>query len=127
MHAIQQVIIEIKKMGGIENSQGARDLRQLVNGANNYLQSTEPLNTQPVPRVNHTQHLSTGERITDNRKTYDRQPLPRVSQPTTHDEPTMGHQQAEHGPKQPTLELKLQWLQEQRNDQDASGNVYQNA
>ncbi len=55
MHAIQQVIREIKKLGGIENSQEAQDLQQLVNGPNNYLQSTELLNTQPVPRVNHTE------------------------------------------------------------------------
>jgi hypothetical protein len=40
MHAIQQVIREIKKLGGIDISQEARDLQQLVNGANNYLQST---------------------------------------------------------------------------------------
>ena len=43
-------------MGGIENLQEARDLQQLANGANNYLQSTYLLNTQPAPRVNHTQH-----------------------------------------------------------------------
>ena len=48
MHAIQQVIREIKKLGGIENLQEAPDLQQLVNGANNYLQSTELLNTQPM-------------------------------------------------------------------------------
>ena len=35
MHAIQQVIQEIKKLGGIKNSQEARDLQQLVDGANN--------------------------------------------------------------------------------------------
>ena len=83
MHAIQQVIREIKKLGGIENSQKAQDLQQLVNGANNYQQSTELLNTQPVPRVNHTQHLGTGESNTDNHDTDDRQPLLRVGQPTT--------------------------------------------
>ena len=65
MHAIQQVIRKIKKLGGIKNSQEAQDLQQLVNGANNYIQSTELLNTQPVPRVNHTQHLGTGERKPD--------------------------------------------------------------
>ena len=35
MHAMQQVIIEIRKMGGIKNLQEAQDLQQLVNGANN--------------------------------------------------------------------------------------------
>jgi hypothetical protein len=55
MHALQQVIREIKKLGGVENSQEARDLQQLVNGANDYLQSTELLETQPVPRVNRKQ------------------------------------------------------------------------
>ena len=50
MHAIQQVIREIKKLGGIENSLEARDLQTLVNGANDYLQSTELLDTRPVPR-----------------------------------------------------------------------------
>ena len=35
MHAIQQVIREIKKLGGIKSLQEARDLQQLVNGANN--------------------------------------------------------------------------------------------
>ena len=84
VHAIQQVIREINKMGGIENLQEAQDLQKLVNSANNYLQSTELLKTQPVPRVNHTQHLGTGESNMDNRNTNDRQPLPRVSQPTTH-------------------------------------------
>jgi len=49
MHAIQQVIREIKKLGGIKNSQEARDLQQLVNGANNYLQSADLLNTQGEP------------------------------------------------------------------------------
>jgi hypothetical protein len=53
MHAIQQVIREIKKLGGLENSQEARDLQTLVNGASNYLQNMELLDTQPVPRVNH--------------------------------------------------------------------------
>ncbi len=48
MHAIQHIIREIKKLGGIANSQEARDLQQLVNGANDYLQSTDLLNTQPV-------------------------------------------------------------------------------
>ena len=47
MHAIQQVIREIKKLGGIENSQEARNLQTLVNGANDYLQNTELLDTQP--------------------------------------------------------------------------------
>ena len=62
MHAIQQVIREIKKLGGIENSQEARDLQALVNGANDYLQNTEPLDTQPVPRVTHQQRVNGGER-----------------------------------------------------------------
>ena len=83
MHAIQQVIREIKKLGGIENSQEAQDLQHLVNGANNYLQSTELLNTQPVPRANHTQHSSTSESQSDDCKM--KQSLSRVSQPTTRD------------------------------------------
>ena len=37
MHAIQQVIREIKKLGGIKNLQEAQDLQQLVNSANEYL------------------------------------------------------------------------------------------
>ncbi len=81
MHAIQQVIREIKKLGGIENSQEAWDLQQLVNGANGYLQSTDLLNTQPVPRVKHTQQAIESERQSDNRKM--KQSLPRVSQPKT--------------------------------------------
>ena len=81
MHAIQQVIKEIKRLGGIENSQEARDLQQLVNGANNYLQSTDLLNTQPVPRVNHTQHSIRSKRQSDDCEM--KQSLPRVSQPTT--------------------------------------------
>ncbi len=108
MHAIQQVIRETKKLGGIKNLQEARDLQQLVNGANNYLQSTELLNTQPVPRVNHmeqaigskrqsdkcemkqslprvyhNQQSIRSERQSDDRKM--KQSLPRVSQTTTHD------------------------------------------
>ena len=83
MHAIQQVIREIKKLGGIESLQEARDLQQLVNSANNYLQRTDLLNTQPVPRVNHTQHSIGRKRQLDNRKM--KQSLPRVSQPTTRD------------------------------------------
>jgi hypothetical protein len=63
MHAIQQVIREIKKLGGVENSQEARDLQTLVNGANDYLQNTELLETQPVPRVNHKQRAIGGGRI----------------------------------------------------------------
>ena len=82
MHVIQQVIREIKKLGGIENLQEARDLQQLVNGAINYLQSTELLNTQPVPRVNHTQHSIGSKRLLVDRKME--QSLPRVSQPTPH-------------------------------------------
>ena len=62
MHAIQQVIREITKLGGIENSQEARDLQTLVNGANDYLQTTELLDTQPVPRVNNKQRASGDER-----------------------------------------------------------------
>ena len=62
MHAIQQVIREIKKLGGIENSQEARDLQALVNGANDYLQNTELLDTQSVPRVTHKQRANGGER-----------------------------------------------------------------
>ena len=84
MHAIQQVIREIKKLGGIENLQEARDLQQLVNGANNYLQSTDLLNTQPVPRVNHTQHSIGSKRQLENCKM--KQSLPRVSQPMSHNE-----------------------------------------
>ena len=83
MHAIQQVIREIKKLGVNKNSQEAQDLQQLVNGANNYLQSTELLNTQPVPRVNQTQHSSASEKELDDRKM--KQSLPRVSQPTACD------------------------------------------
>jgi hypothetical protein len=83
MHAIQQVIREIKKLGGIENSQEARDLQQLVNGANDYLQSTDLLDTQPIPRVNHTQHSIGSKRQSNNRKM--KQSLPRVSHPTTCD------------------------------------------
>ena len=83
MHAIQQVIREIKKLGGIENSQEARDLQQLVNSANDYLQSTELLNTQPVPRVKHTQQAIGSKRQSDDRKM--KQSLTRVSQPTTRD------------------------------------------
>ena len=79
MHGIQQVIREIKKMGGIKNLQEARDLQQLVNGANDYLQNTDLLNTQPVPRVNHNQHSTGSERRSDDRKM--KQSLPRVSQP----------------------------------------------
>jgi len=63
MHAIQQVIREIKKLGGVENSQEARNLQTLVNGANDYLQNTELVDTQPVPRVNHKQGAIGGERI----------------------------------------------------------------
>ena len=63
MHAIQQVIREIKKLGGIENSQEARNLQALVNGANDYLQNTELLDMQPVPRVNHKQRAIGGNRI----------------------------------------------------------------
>jgi hypothetical protein len=63
MHAIQQVIREIKKFGGVENSQEARDLQTIVNGANDYLQNTELLETQPVPRVNHKQRAIGGNRI----------------------------------------------------------------
>ena len=63
MHAIQQVIREIKKLGGVENSQEARDLQTIVNDANDYLQNTELLETQPVPRVNHRQRTSDGDRI----------------------------------------------------------------
>ncbi len=77
MHAIQQVIREIKKLGGIENLQEARDLQQLVNNANDHLQSTELLNAQPVPRVTHTQQAIGSERQSDDRKI--RQSLPRVS------------------------------------------------
>jgi hypothetical protein len=55
IHGIQQVIREIRKLGGIKKLQEARDLQQLVNGADNYLQSTDLLNTQPAPRVKHTQ------------------------------------------------------------------------
>jgi hypothetical protein len=108
MHAIQQVIREIRKLGGIENLQEARDLQQLVNGANDYLQSTDLLNTQPVPRVkhaqqaigserqsdnfkmkqslprvNHNQHSIRSERQSDDRKI--KKSLPRVNQPTTRD------------------------------------------
>jgi hypothetical protein len=76
MHAIQQVIREIKKLGGIENSQEARDLQKLVNGANDYLQSTDLLNTQPVPRVKHTQQAIESKQQLDDREM--KQSLPRV-------------------------------------------------
>ncbi len=77
MYAIQQVIREIRKLGGIENLQEARDLQQLVNGANDYLQSTELLNAQPVTRVTHTQQAIGSERQSDDRKM--KQSLPRVN------------------------------------------------
>jgi hypothetical protein len=77
MHAIQQVIREIRKLGGIENSQEARDLQQLINGAKDYLQSTDLLNTQPVPRVKHAQQAIGSERQSDDCKM--KQSLPRVS------------------------------------------------
>ncbi len=83
MHAIQQVIREIRKLGGIEKLQEARDLQQLVNGANDYLQSTDLLNTQPVPGVNHMQNSIRSKRQSDDREM--KQSLPRVSQPTTRD------------------------------------------
>jgi hypothetical protein len=83
MHAIQQVIREIKKLGGIENSQEARDLQQLVNNANNHLQSTELLNAQPVSRVTHTQQATGSERQSVDCKM--KQSLPRVSQLMTRD------------------------------------------
>ncbi len=83
MHAIQQVIREIKKLGGIENSQEARDLQQLFNGTNDYLQRIDLLNTQPVPRVKHTQQTIGSERQSDNPEM--KQSLPRVGQPTTRD------------------------------------------
>jgi hypothetical protein len=86
MHAIQQVIREIKKLGGIENSQEARDLQQLVNGSNDYLQSIDLLNTQPVPRVKHTQQAIGSERRSNDHEM--KQPLPRVSQPPTRDKTT---------------------------------------
>jgi hypothetical protein len=55
IHAIQQVIREIRKLGGIKKLQEARELQQLVSGANDYLQSTDLLNTQPAPRVKFAQ------------------------------------------------------------------------
>ena len=70
-------------MGGIKNSQEAWYLQQLVNGANNYLQSTDLLNTHPVPRVNHKQHSIGSKRLLDDCKM--KQSLPRVIQPTTRD------------------------------------------
>jgi hypothetical protein len=110
MHAIQQVIREIRKLGGIKNSQEARDLQQLVNGSNDYLQSTDLLNTQPAPRMNHNQHLIGSKRQSEDRKMKQslprvnnnqhlivsekqsddrkmKQSLPRVSQPMTCDKP----------------------------------------
>ena len=36
--------------------------------------------------MNHTQHLGTGDSNTDNCNTDERQPLPRVNQPTTRNE-----------------------------------------
>ncbi len=66
--------------------QEAQDLQQLVNGANDYLQSTDLLNTQPVPRVKHTQQAIGSERQSDNCKM--KQSLPRVGQPTTRDKTT---------------------------------------
>jgi hypothetical protein len=83
MHAIQQVIREIKKLGGIENSQEARDLQQLVNDANDHLQTTELLNAQPVPRVTRMQQATGSERQSADREM--KQSLPRVSQPKTRD------------------------------------------
>ena len=85
MHAIQKVILEIKKLGGIENPQEAQELQQLFNGATNYLQCTELQNTPSIPMVNCTQNSGNHESNTNNnlRNTDDRQPLPRVSQPTT--------------------------------------------
>ncbi len=77
MHAIQQVIREIRKLGSIENLQEAQDLQQLVNGANDYLQRTNLLNTQPSPRVNHNQHLIGSKRRSDNCKIN--QSLPRLN------------------------------------------------
>ncbi len=68
MHAIQQVLREIKKLGGVKNLQEARDLQQLVNGANDYLQRTDLFNTQPVPRVNYNQHSTGSERRSDDCK-----------------------------------------------------------
>ena len=82
MHAIQKVIREIRRLGGIKNLQEARDLQQLVNGANDHLQTTDLLNTQPVPRVNHNQHSTGNERRSDDREM--KQSLPRVGQPTPH-------------------------------------------
>ena len=78
VHAVQQVIREIKKLGGIKNSQEAQDLQQLFNGANNYLKSTDLLITQPAPRVNHTQHSIARKSQTDKRIL--KQSLPRVTQ-----------------------------------------------
>ena len=77
MHAIHQVINEIRKLGGIENSQEARDLQQLVNGARNHLQHEELINTQPVPRVNTTKHSR--EESPQRRQTMTQSP-PRVTQ-----------------------------------------------
>ena len=48
-----------------------------------FLQSTDLLNTQPVPRVIHTHHSIASKRQLENRKM--KQSLPRVSQPTTRD------------------------------------------
>ncbi len=83
MHAIQQVIREIKKLGGIENSQEARDLQQLVNGANDYLQCADLLDTQPVPRVNHKQQ-AIGRDKQRNKQNLTQSP-PRVNQPSIQD------------------------------------------
>ncbi len=83
MHAIQQVIREIRKLGGIKKLQEARELQQLVSGANDYLQSTDLLNTQPVLRVKHTQQAIGSKRQWDDCKI--KQSLPRVSQPTKRD------------------------------------------
>jgi hypothetical protein len=85
MHAIQQIIREIRKLGGIKHLQEARDLQQLVNIANDYLQSTDLLNTQPVPRVKHTQQTIGSERQSNDREM--KQSLPRVSQPMTRNKP----------------------------------------
>ena len=76
MHAIQQVIREIRNLGGIENLQEALDLQQPVNGADDYLQSIDLLNTQPAPRVNHNQHSIRSKRQSDNCEM--KQSLPRV-------------------------------------------------
>jgi hypothetical protein len=83
-------------------------LQQLVNGADDYLQSTDLLNTQPAPKVKHNQHSIGKKRQSDDCEMKQSRPrvyhnqhsirskiqsddrkmkqsLPRVNQPMTRD------------------------------------------